>query len=159
MIDDATQEQKIAQLNDSYLRDCVRITPESMNEEFMQLPGVLAYWNQKYAEAHKLYLDSKLDVSVTRARLQPLVREALALAGGRVTEAQVEAAIDSNEDYIDAIRRMNAADSLKQEAWGIVDTMRAKREMLVSLGANIRVEMQNDPTIREYARSNRVRDL
>ncbi len=155
MLQDETHEEKLGEIADTYLRDCVRVAPEDMNREFTQLPGVLAYWNQRYAVAHKAYLDAKLDVSITRARLQPLVRDALAMAGGRVTEAVVEAAIDSNEDYISAVRAMNAAEASKMEMYGVVDTIRAKREMLVSLGATIRAEMAHDPVVREYSRAGR----
>jgi hypothetical protein len=158
MIDETTYEEKLATLDDDYLRQCVRITPEAMSQEYMQLPGVLAYWNAQYARTNRAYLDAKLDVAVTRARLQPLVRDALLRAGAKVTESQVEAAIDSNEDMIDAIRRMNAADALKHEAFGIVDTIRAKREMLISLGAHVRAEMAHDPVVREYAKSQRMRE-
>ena len=158
MIDETTYEEKLATLDDEYLRQCVRITPEAMSQEYMQLPGLLAYWNAQYARANRAYLDAKLDVAVTRARLQPLVRDALLRAGAKVTESQVEAAIDSNEDMIDAIRRMNAADALKHEAFGIVDTIRAKREMLISLGAHVRAEMAHDPVVREYAKSQRMRE-
>lgn len=158
MIDDKTFDEKVGTLEDEYLRDCVRLSPEAMTQEYMQLPGVLAYWNAQYARANRAYLDAKLDVSVLRARLQPLVRDALLRAGGKVTEAQVEAAIDSNEDLIDAIRRQNAADALRSELFGVVDTIRAKREMLISLGAHVRAEMAHDPVVREYAKSQRIRE-
>lgn len=156
MIDDDEHAARMTELTDTYLRECVRVAPEDMTREFVQLPGLLAYWNQRYAVAHKAYLDAKLDATVTRARLQPLVRDALAMAGGRVTEAVVEAAIDANEDYIAAVRALNAADAMKSEMFGVVDTIRAKREMLVSLGATIRAEMQHDPVTREYSRAGRA---
>jgi hypothetical protein len=44
-----------------------------------------------------------------------------------------------------------AADAERVRLYGVLDALRSKRDMLISLGAHIRAEMQHDPMIRERA--------
>lgn len=138
---------------DKYLKDCVAVCPEAIQEEFVRLPADLAFWNQKYAEALREFLMAKIELDITKARLQPIVRESLKTAGAKVTEALVESAIDSHDACIEARRVLAIAEVSKNELFGNLDAIRAKRDMLMSLGAHLRVEMENDPVIREQVGS------
>ena len=104
------------------------------------------------------HLLAKIDEKVLKANLEPLVRQALAEEGGKVTEAMVEAAINSNEQYIAAQRDTVEAEVAKHECYGYLDSIRSKKDMIVSLGAHLRVEMEGDPLVREQARARRVMD-
>ena len=141
---------------DAYLRQCVKINPEDMQEEFVRIPADLAYWNAKYAQALREHLLSKLDRDVLKANLEPMMRQELAAAGAKITEAVVKAAIESNEAMVEAERRVLEAEVAKNEVFGYLDAIRSKKEMLISLGAHLRAEMEGDPLIREQARSRRV---
>ncbi len=137
---------------EDYLRECVKIEPLAIQEEFVRIPMDLAYWNARYARALKNYLMSKIEVDVMYARLEPEIRQALINAGAKVTEAQVKSAIESNEDYIAVRRDQVNAEVEKNELFGCLDAIRSKKEMLISLGAHLRAEMEGDPTIREHNR-------
>ncbi len=141
---------------DAYLRDCVKINPEDMQEEFVRIPADLAYWNGKYAQALREHLISKLDRDVMKANLEPMMRQELMEAGAKITEAVVKAAIESNETMVEAERRVVEAEVGKNEVFGYLDAIRSKKEMLISLGAHLRAEMEGDPMIREQARSRKV---
>ncbi len=137
---------------EEYLRECVKIEPLAIQEEFVRIPADLAYWNARYALALREHLTAKIDLDVTRAKLQPIVRLAIQEAGGKVTESQVDAAIESHDSYVDARRRVADAEVAKNELFGSLDAIRAKKDMLMSLGAHLRVEMEGDPVMREHVR-------
>lgn len=134
---------------EEYLRECVGIDPLTLNDEFVRIPSDLAYWNARYARALRAYLTAKVDKDITRGRLEPMMRLAIQNAGGKPTEKQIDALIDSNQDYIDACYKLVDAEVEKNEVYGALDAIRSKKEMLVSLGAHLRAEMQGDPRIRD----------
>lgn len=138
---------------EDYLRACVRIDPLDIQGEYIRIPADLAYWNDRYAEALRVFLGSEIEVKLIRAQMEPQIREMLLNAGGKTTEAQVKAAIDSDENVIDAQRRNVEAEVEKNRHYGILDAIRSKKEMLISLGAHIRVEMAGDPLIRDMQRA------
>lgn len=137
---------------DAYLRECLHINPEDIQAEFVRIPGDLAYWNSRFASAMRAHLHSKLDEKVLKANLEPAVRVALQAAGAKITEGMVTAGIESDDSYIEAQRRTIDCEVEKNECYGRLDAIRSKKEMLISLGAHLRLEMASDPLIREQMR-------
>ncbi len=142
---------------EAFLRKCVRIDPLDLSNEFVQLSGQLAYWNDRYADALREFLISKVDLEVLKGQLQPLVRQALLDAGGKTTEAQVTSAIETHDEVIDAKNRLVHAEVEKNRLYGALDAIRSKKEMLISLGAHMRAEMGGDPMLRDQAKHQRQR--
>jgi hypothetical protein len=138
---------------DEYLRECVRIDPLDIQAEFIRVPGDLAYWNDRYADALREFLISEADFKILKAQLEPLTRQALLDAGGKTTEAQVKAAIDSDDQVLEAQRRCVEAEVEKNRLYGALDAIRSKKEMLISLGAHLRAEMGGDPVLRDQMRN------
>lgn len=149
-------DERMSEL-DEYLRQCVRIDPEDIQEEFVRIPSHLAYWNARYARALRDHLMAKIDLDVLKANLDPAIRLELMNRGVKVTEAQVSAAIETHEDVVAARMRVAETEVTKNEMYGSLDAIRSKKEMLVSLGAHLRAEMEGDPLIREQTRSKKVR--
>lgn len=137
---------------DAYLRECVKIDPLNIQGEFIRLSGDLAYWNDQYAEALRSYLTAEVDLKILKAQLEPIARQALIDAGGRTTEAQVKAFIEEHDQVIEAKRKEIDSEVEKARLYGVLDAIRSKKEMLVSLGAHLRLEMQGDPLLRDQIR-------
>ncbi len=149
-------EQKIEELDDEYLKQCVRINAEDMSTEFEEIPGELAYWNAQYARALQAHLTAEIDVKVTKARVyNALVEAAIASGGKKPTEDYLKSQVDANEDYVEIQYTAAAAEAKKNELYGKLDAIRSKKEMLISLGAHLRAEMGGDPHIREQAGARR----
>ncbi len=140
--------ERLLELED-YLRECVGIDPLQLNDEFIRIPGDLAYWNARYARALRTFLMAKVDKDITRGRLEPILRAAIINAGGKPTEKQIDGLIDSNQSYIDICHALVDAEVEKNECYGALDAIRAKKEMLISLGAHLRAEMEHDPLLRD----------
>lgn len=141
---------------DAYLKQCVGINPEDIQEEFVRIPSDLAYWNARYARALREHLLAKVDRDVLKAQLDPLIRRELMEAGAKLTEALVKSTIESDDRLIEAERRCVEAEVQKNEVYGYLDAIRSKKEMLISLGAHLRAEMEGDPLIREEAKARKV---
>jgi hypothetical protein len=141
---------------EQYLKECVKIEPTVIEEEFIRLPADLAHWNEREAVALRAHLTSKIEVDRAYATAQIIERERLAMEGGKPTEARVAAAVELNKDYNEARVRAVEAEVERARLRGVVMAISAKREMLVSLGAHVRKEMESDPVLREQVRANRL---
>lgn len=134
--------------SDKYLEDCQRIYPEALNEEFVRLSADLAYWSRKSEEALRAYLRQELEVDRAKARADQTVRAKADVEGRKLTVAQVEAAVLLDEDFMAAQDQLVEDRVAKEKAQNVLRAISAKKEMLVSLGANVRQEMENDPVVR-----------
>jgi len=141
---------------EEYLRKCVRIDPLDLQAEYVRISADLAYWNDRYADALRSYLMSKVDLRVLEAQLEPITRQALIDTNGKTTEAQVKAALEGDERIVDANRALVEAEVEKNRLYGTLDAIRSKKEMLVSLGAHVRAEMAGDPLLRDQHRMGRA---
>jgi hypothetical protein len=131
-----------------YLRDCVRIEPLVIEEEYVRLPADLAYWNARFSESVQAFLTAKMNAEEHEARQRILHREILLAAGGKATESQVDAAVTCDPSIREVRIKYIAAEARKHHIGGIVDAIRTKRDMLISLGAHMRAELQGDPVLK-----------
>jgi len=132
-----------------YLRECVRIESSTLEEEFIRLPGDLAYWNHQYSRAYQTYLMAKNDLERVAASCSIIIRTQLGIENkGKVTISEVEQQLVMSADYQRAKGAEIVAEAEKVRLYGVLDALLSKRDMLISLGAHMRQEMQNDPTIK-----------
>lgn len=131
------------------VREAVRITPEALEEEFVRVPADLAYWSGQYSDA----LDAHLRAEGYEDRLEALLliekRQELLDAGAKVTESQVAAAVKTDARMQAAEEGRITAEVAVARLKGVVEAIRAKRDMLIQIGATQRAEMERDPMILE----------
>lgn len=140
---------------DKELARCVNIEPLILNEEFVRLPSDLAYWNGQYSEALKTYLTTKLQLKRLEAQLQMEKRVELETQNKKVTESMVEAAIEIDDRHHAAQLALIESECEKEKLDGFCEALRTKKEMLISLGASLRAEMNGDPMLRNHMRDQR----
>lgn len=137
---------------DAYLADSVQIYPEAIQEEYVRLPSDLAYWGQRYTDALRAFLTAKVNLDRTEARLKIACRAELEAKNSKVTESMVSAAVDQHPEMEAARLGHIATEVEKVRLGGVLDAIRAKKDMLVSLGAHVRSEMEHDPLLRDQSR-------
>jgi len=135
--------------------DQMRINPLALDEGFTKIAVQLATHNERYYEALKAHLAAKAELDRVWATLYLSIREELNEAGEKVTEAMLKAKVDAHADYFDARMRAVAAEAEKARLWGVLDALRAKKDALISLGANARAEMSGMPHLRGERRGAR----
>jgi hypothetical protein len=136
---------------DKYLNECVAIDEFALQAEYMRLPADYAYWNARYAEVYRFLLRSKMTRDQLQARLHKEYRARLEAqrSSGRVTIAEVDAEVEADPEYLEAKVTEIEADAECKKLQGVMEALRTKREMLISLGAHIRAEMQRDPSVHQ----------
>ncbi len=137
---------------EDYLRKSVKIDPLDIKGEFIRIPADLAFWNGRYADALREFLMAKADLEILKAQLMPLVRQALLDKGAKVTESIIESAVDGDAQVVEARDRLVNAEVEKARLYGTLDAIRSKKEMLISLGAHLRAELEGDPSLRDQHR-------
>lgn len=123
-----------------------RIDTFDLEGEYTRLPADLAYHNEVFADAYQTYLLAK----ETRKQVEANAAQGARIANPKATVGAIDAVVDLDEDVHNARMQEIAAEADKIRQFGRVDALRAKKEMLISLGAHIRAtELNGDPTIRQ----------
>lgn len=115
--------------------DATTIEPAALTEEFVRAPGDIAHWAGLYTEA----LEGQLLAEANRKRVK---EEALLRikksAADKPTEKVLTALVETDPDYQVAVLEEIRADVKKSKVTGILEAVRAKKDILISLGAHLR---------------------
>ncbi len=143
---------------DDYLYDSVNTDPLKLDDEFVRLPADLAYWHGQAADALRDYQTAKIDTKRLEARLAIEIREQQILDGKKPTESTVAAAVETSDDMYDARKHLVSLEAKYERIRGIVDAVRAKKDMVISIGHQIRAEL-SDPIVRAAYADKRLSSL
>lgn len=132
-----------------------KINPLALDDGFIKISAQLATFNERFYEALRTHLRAKAELDRTWARLYLAIREELKDADPKTTEATIKASVDSHDEYFAARMAAAEAEAEKSRLWGVLDALRAKKDALISLGANARAEMSGMPGIRGERRGAR----
>jgi hypothetical protein len=135
-----------------FLRESTGVDPLQLQPEYVRLSSDLAAWNARYADALDSYLEADMALDTTEARLYIEWRERLLDEGSKSTESVLKARVGTDPRYTAARLAMINAEVQKVRVQGVVRAIEAKKEMLISLGAHVRKEMEGNPKIREQQR-------
>jgi hypothetical protein len=141
---------------EKFLKDSVDVEPTLLQEEFIRLPADVAYWNERYAGKLKAHLATKVEVDHLHARLYIEIRETMEAEGKKATESAVEAKIETSPVYHQMRLTLVGLEAEVAHLKGVLEAVRTKREMVISLGAQLRQELQHDPVIRDQLRAKRL---
>lgn len=139
---------------------CVTIDDADLNAEFVRVPADLAYWARRAADAEEAYLAAKHNLKRAEAGAWLRTRERLDQEEQMRADAEerkpkfaavavVDRAAEADQELNMARGTLQTALRSREECRGMVSAIHTKREMLVSLGANLRKEMERDPLIRD----------
>ncbi len=130
------------------LHESVSIDRTDLNGEYCRVAADLAYWGEKQAQSERAEAEAKFELERVDAKTSKLVRKNLELTETkRVTEKMIEAEVLLSPAYGTARTGVIEAGEIHRKCRSIVDAVKSKRDMLVSLGAHKRAEMQADPQI------------
>lgn len=138
--------------DDPAVARAVSINPADLRREFIELSSIMAYWHAKLADAKDAVTRAKNDRDYWRSSEYARARERLehdevlrAQADGtkayRVTEAAVDKALDAEEEWLELQSRLADTELAVDKLRGVIEALKTKRDMLVSLGAHDRAEM------------------
>lgn len=136
----------------------LKINVDDINESYVDQPSKYAWWAVLAAQARakadriKSAID-KQDEYIRKTltgELDAKVREELELDGEKVTESKVTNGIYKHAQYVEELAKLHALRDEYVEAnedasilEAAKDAMNQRKEMLISLGAQLRVDMSN----------------
>lgn len=133
---------------DAYLYACVSIDKLNIKDEFVRISSDFAYWNERYTQAHEADLLATIDKDKVRAQMRIEHRERLLMRNEKVTESMVDSAVETDQVVLNSRVACVQTEVEKTRLRGLLEAIRAKRDMLISTGSMIRQEMSTDPTLR-----------
>lgn len=139
-----------------YLASCLDIEPTAIQEEYVRAGADIAYWNRKRAEAMKAFRLAELATKRIKARLRMELRETLTAAHGKATESMVDSAVETHDEYLRACEAQIEAECEYEKLRGDLDGVKKTKDMLVSMGADMREEMRGDFILREQRKGARI---
>ena len=119
------------------------IDEDALNDEYSRLPSDMAYFSELYAEAKKAFAAAKLDRDITRSRLRLVARETIEVSGKRATESMVDAAVELDPQWLEVKTTEIECQAKTLRLYGVLESLRFKRDMLIQLGAQARAEMKS----------------
>lgn len=137
---------------DKYLEECLKIEPLAIEEEFIRVPADLAFWNDRYASVYQHFHEMKLAREQLYHHLyKQFGDDMLTRQVKKPTIVEITAAVETDPEFLIARTAEITADAERVRLYGIMDSLRSKRDMLISLGAHIRALMNQDPMIKQQA--------
>jgi septal ring factor EnvC (AmiA/AmiB activator) len=137
----------------------VAIDSSNLEKAFVEQSALYAYVATLYAEADHEVKDAKLHLERTEASVNQSVRELLESESGgkRVVNQMVDAERIQHPDVVAAENRLLAAQLNHTMLKGIMEALRIRSEMLISLGAHRRAEyyQAESPKLKDHGKSMR----
>lgn len=125
--------------------------------EYASLPAFLSRWVELKADAARAVRLAEWELETVEARVRIELRgtndvAVARQAAKRLTDAGLEALVTSDDDVQEAHFKLIDAQERKDRAGGMVDVLMVKKDMLVGLGADMRLDRERGPMIRDRGR-------
>jgi len=138
------------------VHSATNINPDRLQEEYLAVPGDMSFFCGLYADAVECHLAAKRGLEFVESALRNKHRS-YAVSGKRQTEGELDALVAGEAEYRQAREELDAAEVIKRRVGGVIAAIEAKRDMLISLGADVRREREWAPSINERERRAGVR--
>ncbi len=123
------------------LKEDLSIKIENLNEDIARQPGLFAYYHEQLRQAEEAYKHAKLRAEIYEAALDRQVRDQALARSEKITETIVEKRIRAVPGWADHQKEIITAEAAMNQLKGVVEAMRQKKDMLVTVAANARAEM------------------
>ena len=118
-----------------------------IQDEYVSLPTYLTHWTARLAAVMEDFQRAEHDEEMTEARVY---LESKVMCE-KATVQELKALVTTNARVISARIRRIEAEAKKSKVRAMVDGIQAKKEMLISLGAHVRAELNASPSLRNQS--------
>lgn len=138
---------------DKEIDRAVNIEPTAIQEEYSALPGDLHYWAAQVSDRNEVLDNLEDDLRAFEARTElHIITEATKAGVKPPPEAVRQAQVRVDPFWKLTVRAISKARRDKADAQAVLDAIKAKKEMLISLGATQRLELEREALIRDRQR-------
>ena len=131
------------------VRSATSINPLGIHDEYVTLPAHMAYWSARHADAVELRLKAEANAEQIEAVLYVSIKKQSTWDGLKMTEKLADSFVKMDRKWREAQDAVAEARGNEKRLAAIVAACEAKANMLVSLGATIRKEMEGLPQLRK----------
>lgn len=135
--------------------EAVQIDELQLEDEFREVAAKLAYWNARYADANRRFLVERHELRIMEAQLWLEEREDAENEKPKPTVDDIKARVHTRKEYKAAHMRYVEADAEQLKMKKFSEAVSAKKDMLQSIGAFKRAEMEGDPVTRQQVRDSK----
>lgn len=143
-------------LDPAVVSEAISIDPQALQSEYVRVPSDIGRYCGLYTDAFELYVVAKARLDDVDSDLRKEYRETPS-PSGKITEGYIDACVMGDARYRSQRDELVAAEVLKSRVSGIIEAIRTKRDMLISLGADVRGERLPPPSLNERERRAGVR--
>jgi len=129
-------------------RPYLGLNPEEIKHEYTRISAELARFGEILADATRdaAFAKQKRD-QVHASVYLDMVEGAEALQEKKPSEGVLKAKIQASVQYQGAVHAYIRAEHVRLTAFSDMEALRAKRDMVISLGAHVRQELKSDPSL------------
>ena len=131
--------------------------PSEFNREMAQQPAKYAWMGILYSLAVKQHGDAKSALKTKYAQLDKKHRKRREEEGVKITESLIEADIERDKEYTDSVVKVLEAELNMNIMRVATDAFEQRKDMLISIGSNLRHEMNQDINIKKAEVRERIR--
>lgn len=117
--------------------DIVTINEDDLETEFSHFAGDYAFWLYNRAKAQTRINSAKLGLDLAKAEARELVK-AQSGPSAKLTVEDIKALVSEHPSVVEATQTLHTAEDNEAKINAVVEALRAKKDMLVSLGAHKR---------------------
>lgn len=150
-----TPTKKAGSLNtfidaDQLQRD-LHFTEASINEGMTRQAALFAHYARLSADATYQSDRAKQQVDLLEAQLNQKFRDSLVTAGTKFTEKSIDSMVIQDSGYQAAQERAHEAKAIASMVASAADSFRHRKDMLIQVGADLRLEKQGELRMKEHA--------
>lgn len=139
---------QVKELVDPYqLKKDMAYSLSDLSTAMAEQASMFAHYGVLAARASRQVDEMKLLLENAEARVYRRVRDAAAVAGNKLTEAQVEKTVAVHPQVVAFKKAVNEARQIESVAKTAVEAFRHRRDMLIQHGATSREEMKGELSI------------
>jgi len=125
------------------------IDPTRLGHEYTTLPGYVAFWATRHADAVYAAHQAKDALKGVRARVWQRAHDerwgvyTAGMTKQRPTEKLVESVTEQDPEVVEAQERLSVAQHERDRIGAVLQALEVKASMLISLGADRRTELKH----------------
>jgi len=123
----------------------LRIEEANVRQHYLDLPGEVAFWASRAANEANQSMRANYAYKRGRANASEQYRAQAAAVGEKMTESRLSVLVDADGTEASLYDEYLQVEAQHAKSKALLEGMRSKRDMLISLGAHIRQEMQTMP--------------
>jgi len=141
-------DNKPIDLKKKYQED-LRISKETINDNLMDQPALFAFYSVMSEIAEAVYEEARLELELLEATLDEHYRKVFLEEGQKVTEKKLEKVVATNSDRIESAKAKIQTRKNRNILKALTESMRHRKEAVISLASNYRAEMDVDVYIKK----------